>query len=479
MNRRMILYMPMQIIKVQALVMLLPAAISFFYREPCAWSFVICAAAALAFAFLAGWLNHPENKTIYAKEGFVIVALTWVLMSILGAMPFVLSGEIPRFVDALFETVSGFTTTGASILRDVERMSRGLLFWRSLTHWLGGMGILVFFMAIVNISDRPIHIMRAEMPGPIVGKLAPKARETAKILYMIYIALTLLEIIFLKVGGMSLFDASVHAMATAGTGGFGIKNDSVAGYSPYLQWVITVFMLLFGINFNIYFLLLMRNFRAVRSSGELWAYGGIFITATAVIALNLRGIYHSTSELIRQSAFQVSSVMTTTGFSTADFDRWPGLSKAVLLFLMLVGACAGSTAGGLKISRVLILLKAIHREFTKMLHPRSVTVLRLEGKTLDENVIINTLTYFVIYCIITGGCFLLICLDKFNLETAVSATVACFNNIGPAFGAAGPAQNYAAFSDFSKLVLSAAMLLGRLEIFPLLLALSPVTWIKK
>ena len=389
------------------------------------------------------------------------------------------SGEIPRFTDAFFETVSGFTTTGASILRNVEGMSHAMQFWRSFTHWLGGMGILVFFMAVANLSDRSIHIMRAEMPGPIVGKLAPRARDTAKILYLIYIGLTVLEIVLLCAGGMNLFESAVHTFGTAGTGGFGVKNDSIAGYSPYLQWVITVFMLLFGVNFNIYFLLLARKFRAAAASTELWVYLGLFLAATGAIALNIRSMYSNASDLIRASAFQVSSIMTTTGYVTADFDVWPGLSKAVLLTLMLVGACAGSTGGGLKVSRVLILGKAIRREIKKMLHPRSVTVVRLEGKPLDENVVSNTLTYFVIYCVLSGGIFLLICLDKFNLETAVSATVACFNNIGPAFNAAGPTRNYADFSDFSKLVLSGGMLLGRLEIFPLLLAISPVTWIKK
>ena len=479
MNRRMILYMPMQIMKLLALLMLLPALVGACYRERSALSFVWCAAGALLVAFIATKLLHPENKAIYAKEGFVIVALTWVLMSALGALPFVVSGEIPRFTDAFFETVSGFTTTGASILRNVEGMSHAMQFWRSFTHWLGGMGILVFFMAVANLSDRSIHIMRAEMPGPIVGKLAPRARDTAKILYLIYIGLTVLEIVLLCAGGMNLFESAVHTFGTAGTGGFGVKNDSIAGYSPYLQWVITVFMLLFGVNFNIYFLLLARKFRAAAASTELWVYFGLFFAATGAIALNIRSMYSNVSDLIRDSAFQVSSIMTTTGYVTADFDLWPGLSKAVLLTLMLVGACAGSTGGGLKVSRVLILGKAIRREIKKMLHPRSVTVVRLEGKPLDENVVSNTLTYFVIYCVLSGGIFLLICLDKFNLETAVSATVACFNNIGPAFNAAGPTRNYADFSDFSKLVLSGGMLLGRLEIFPLLLAISPVTWIKK
>ncbi len=479
MNRRMILYMPLQILKLEALILLLPMAVAFGYHEKCAWSFLACSVGSLIVAFLGSWILHPGYKTIYAKEGFVIVALSWVLMSAVGALPFVISGEIPSYVDALFETVSGFTTTGASILRDVEAMSRGLLFWRSFTHWLGGMGILTFFLAIGNMADGPIHIMRAEMPGPIVGKFVPRAKDTAKILYGMYIALTVAEILLLLAGGMPLFEASTHAMGTAGTGGFGVLNTSIASYSPYLQWVITVFMLLFGVNFNIYFLLMIRKIRSVLASSELWAYLGIFAGATMILCIDLKGIYHSFSELLRTSAFQVSSIMTTTGFSTADFDQWPGMSKAVLLFLMMTGACAGSTGGGLKVSRLLILAKAVYREFKKMLHPRSVTVLRLEGKALDENVVSNTLIYFVIYCVLTGVIFLVICLDRFNLETAISATVACFNNIGPAFNAAGPAKNYADFSVLSKLTLSAAMLLGRLEIFPILLAVFPVTWIRK
>ncbi|MBQ7637761.1 MAG: TrkH family potassium uptake protein [Clostridia bacterium] len=479
MNRRMILYMPLQIIKLQAVVMLIPAAIGFIYHEKSAMSFVWCAAGALAVSFAVSALIHPQYKKIYAKEGFVIVALTWVLMSVLGAMPFVISGEIPSFADALFESVSGFTTTGASILRDVEAMSRGMLFWRSFTHWLGGMGILVFVMAIVNLSDTPIHIMRAEMPGPIVGKLAPKAKQTAKILYILYIALTVLEIIFLKFGGMTLFESTVHALATAGTGGFGIKNTSVGGYSPYIQWVITVFMALFGVNFNVYFLLTAGKIKSVLKSSEMWMYFGIMAAGTGIIIYNTSSFYENISDLIRHSAFQVSSIMTTTGFSTTDFNKWPGFSKAVLMFLMVCGACAGSTAGGLKVSRIQILIKALHREFTKMAHPRSVSVLRLEGRPLDEGVINNCLTYFVLYCIINVVCIFLISVDKFNLETSISATLACINNIGPAFGAAGPCGNYADFSVFSKLVLAAGMLLGRLEIFPVLLAVSPATWVKK
>ncbi|MBQ6421348.1 MAG: TrkH family potassium uptake protein [Clostridia bacterium] len=479
MNRRMILYMPLQILRATALLMLLPAAVSIYYREPCVWSFLICSGGALLLSIPAAKLVKPYTKEIYAKDGFVIVALSWILLSALGALPFTISGEIPSYVDAFFETVSGFTTTGASILTHVESMSRGLLFWRSFTHFLGGMGVIVFVMAITNLSDRPIHIMRAEMPGPIVGKLVPKAKQTAKILYLIYIVLTLTEIALLKIGGMSLFEATVHAFGTAGTGGFGIRSDSIAGYTPFAQWVITVFMMVFGVNFNLYYLILIRNFKTALKSRELWVYCGIFGGSTLLVTLNVLRMFPSFGTALRHAAFQVSSIMTTTGFVTTDYDRWPQLSKTVLLLLMFIGACAGSTAGGLKVSRVIILGKTIHREVTRMLHPRSVRVIRFEGKKLEEAVIHNTAVYFVLYFICVMAGFFLLSIEPLDLESCFTAVVACFNNIGPAFGAAGPASNYAVFSPFSKLVLSAAMLLGRLEIFPLILAFSPTTWMKK
>ena len=479
MNRRMILYMPLQILKAVAVLMLLPALVSLFYQEKSVWAFLICAAATFAVAQILQWIIHPENKVIYAREGFVIVALAWVLMAVFGALPFVVSGEIPNFVDALFETMSGFTTTGSSILRDVTALSHGIAFWRSFTHWLGGMGILVFVMAITNMSDRPIHIMRAEMPGPIVGKLVPKAKNTAKILYLIYIGLTLAEWLTLKLGGMSAFEAAIHAFGSAGTGGFGVRPDSLTSYSPFLQWAVAVFMFLFGVNFNLYYLILAKKIGTALRSTELWTYVCIGVVSTAAITLNIRHLCGSFSEALRLSAFQVSSIATTTGFATADFNLWPDFSKTVLLILMLVGACAGSTAGGLKVSRVMILFKSIHREIMKTLHPRGVRVLRLEGKTLDEAVVSNTFGYFGLYALVLVVCFLLVSVDKFDLETSLTASVACFNNIGPAFGAAGPMSNYADFSVLSKLTLTLAMLLGRLEIFPVLLAVAPVTWTKK
>ena len=480
MNRRMVLNTLGKIIWLEAGLMLLPVLVCLIYKNTAVYSFLITIAIAAAVASPLTFLCKPRNKVIYAKEGFVIVSLAWILMSVIGALPFVLSGEIPSFVDALFEMVSGFTTTGASILTDVEAMSEGLLFWRSFSHWIGGMGVLVFVLAITaGIPDRSIHIMRAEMPGPIVDKLVPKARETAKILYLIYIGMTLLEVVVLVICKMPVFDAIVHTFGTAGTGGFGIYGDSIAGYSPVIQWVITVFMFLFGINFNLYYLLLMGKIKNVLRSSELWVYAGVGIVSCAAITVNIFSIYGNVSDALRHSAFQVSTVMTTTGYATADFNQWPVFSKTLLLILMLMGACAGSTAGGLKVSRVIILVKSMRRELTHLLHPRSVKALKLEGKRLDEQTLSTTASYLMMYSACLVIIFLLLSFDKFDIETNISATVACFNNIGPGLGAVGPVGNYFEYTDFSKIVLCAAMLLGRLEIFPLLLCFSPATWIKK
>lgn len=479
MNRRMILYMPLQILKFEALLLLLPLLVTLIYREDCAFSFLITSAVTLAVTVPLTIILKPKNGVIYAREGFVIVALSWLFMSLLGAVPFVLSGAIESYVDAFFETVSGFTTTGASILDNVEALPLGLLFWRSFTHWLGGMGVLVFVMALINTSDRPIHLMRAEMPGPIVGKLVPKAKNNAKILYIIYFALTVIQIVFLVAGKMPFIEAVIHAFGTAGTGGFGIRSTSIAEYSPYIQWVITIFMFLFGINFNLYYLILVRRFKAAVSGSEFWVYLGLFLVSTGIITMNIRNLYGSMGETVRQAAFQVSSIITTTGYTTADFGQWPVLSQTVLLLLMLCGACAGSTAGGLKVSRVIILVKTIRRELGKTLHPRTVKTLRFEGKRLDEATISNTTSYLALYSVCITAFFLLLSFDKFDITTNLSATFACFNNIGPGLGQVGPALSYSGYSDFSKLLLSAAMLLGRLEIFPLFLALAPGTWIKK
>ena len=480
MNRRMILNTVGLMLKVEAALLLLPAFAALIYGENCLWSILISAAISLAAGFALTLLSRPKSQVIYAREGFITVALAWVAVSAVGALPFYISREIPSYIDAFFETVSGFTTTGASILENVEVMSRGLLFWRSFTHWVGGMGVLVFVMALVpSVTDRSIHIMRAEMPGPVVGKLMPRARDTASILYKIYVGMTLAQIVLMWAGGMPLYESIVHAFGTAGTGGFGVKADSIAGYSPYLQWVITVFMLLFGINFNLYYLLLIRRFRAARQSSECWYYLGIVGVSIALITVNILPMYENFREALRLSAFQVASIVTTTGYATADFNLWPQFSKAILLLLMIVGACAGSTGGGLKVSRAVMLFKMVGREIRHLLHPRSVNSVRFEGKQVDGATLKGVSSYFAIYIICILAICLILSLEPFDLETNLSATLACFNNIGPGLAAVGPASNYAAYSPVSKLVLSLAMLLGRLEIYPLLLTLIPTTWIKK
>ena len=480
MNRRMILNTVGLMLKVEAALLLLPAIAALIYGESCLWSILISAAISLAAGFALTLLSRPKSQVIYAREGFITVALAWVAVSAVGALPFYISREIPSYIDAFFETVSGFTTTGASILLNVEVMSRGLLFWRSFTHWVGGMGVLVFVMALVpSVTDRSIHIMRAEMPGPVVGKLMPRARDTASILYKIYVGMTLLQIILMWIGGMPLFESIVHAFGTAGTGGFGVKADSIAGYSPYLQWVITVFMLLFGINFNLYYLLLIRRFRAAAQSSECWYYLGIVGVCIALITVNILPMYANFREALRLSAFQVASIVTTTGYATADFNLWPQFSKAILLLLMIMGACAGSTGGGLKVSRAVMLFKMVGKEIRHLLHPRSVNSVRFEGKHVDGATLKSVSSYFAIYIICILAICLILSLEPFDLETNLSATLACFNNIGPGLAAVGPASNYAAYSPVSKLVLSLAMLLGRLEIYPLLLTLAPGTWIRK
>ncbi len=479
MNRSLILFFTGKLIRIEALLMLLPAAVSLLYRENCFWSFICVILPALILGELLCILFCPANKTIYAREGFIIVGLSWLLFSAIGALPFVISGQIPSYIDAFFETVSGFTTTGASILTDVESMAHGLLFWRSFTHWIGGMGILVFIVALLpGVSDRSIHILKAEMPGPIMGKLVPRLKDTAKILYLIYIAMTVLQIVLLLFGGMNLFESVVHTFGTAGTGGFGVRADSIGSYSPYLQIVITVFMLLFGVNFNLYFLLLRRRVRDALRSRELWIFVGFFAVATALITVNISPLYDSIGESLRHSAFQVSSIVTTTGYGTTDFDLWPTFSKAILLILMFVGGCAGSTAGGLKVGRVVILFSSIKRHFRKLLHPRSVSVVKFEDKALDSTVLSNVQNYFALYMVCFFLIFLAISWENMSLETHFSAAAACFNNVGPGFAAVGPTANYAAYSPLSKLVLSVAMLLGRLEIFPLLLTFAPTSWIK-
>lgn len=481
MNRKMVFNIIGRIVMTEAVLFLLPIIMAAYYGEFASLkAFIISAAIAAILGGVLILFTRTQDKSIYAGEGFVTVAFAWILLSFIGALPFYISGEIPSLVDAFFETVSGFTTTGASILTDVEAMSKSLLFWRSFTHWIGGMGVLVFVTAIIPSSSKgTMNIMRAEMPGPIIGKLVPRVRDTAKILYLIYIVMTEIEIVLLFAGGMPLFESIVHSLGTAGTGGFGIKADSVAGYSAYSQWVITIFMLLFGINFNLYYLILIRRAKSAFQSSELWSYLGIVAVSVAAITANIYSIYNNFADSLRHSTFQVASIITTTGYATTDFNLWPDLSKAILLMLMFLGACAGSTGGGLKVSRAVLLFKLISREIRKMLHPRSVSKVRFEGKTVEESTLSSVAVYFAIYIACFVVVFLALSFEPFGLETNFSAAASCFNNIGPGFAAVGPASNYAAYSGFSKLILSAAMLLGRLEIFPLIIAFSPATWSRK
>ncbi len=431
---------------------------------------------------------RKAGRLFGAREGLVCVGFSWIAMSLLGAFPFFFSGSIPNYMDALFETVSGFTTTGASILSDVEGLPKGLLYWRSFTHWVGGMGVLVFLLAISTGGAQgkgfTMHLMRAESPGPDVGKLVPKMKQTAIILYTIYIALTLLNVIFLLAGKMPLLDALCTAFGTAGTGGFGVKNDSLAGYSNYIQIVTTVFMFLFGINFSCYYLLLLKQIRGVFRDQELRLYIGIAVVATMLIALNIYRSCAGLGEALKHASFQVSSIMTTTGFSSTDFDQWPAFSKGILLMLMVVGACAGSTGGGIKVARVLLLFKILQRNIRKILNPRKVMVVRNNGKAVDEKVLDNTNAYLAAYVIIVIISFMLLCLDTFPsaesgfsaIGTNISAVLACFNNIGPGFEAVGPTLNFGDYSLFSKFVLIVDMLAGRLEIFPILVLLSRSAW---
>lgn len=481
MNRKMVFYMIGQLTKLEAALLAVPFLVSLIYLKAdgagSLIAFAITIGIALAVGFLLTLLFRNRKKEIFAKEGFVITALAWIVLSAIGALPFVISGFIPNYIDAFFETVSGFTTTGASILTgtQIETMSHGMLFWRSFTHWMGGMGILVLIVALLpTVSGRTIHVLRAEMPGPTMGKLVPKLKDTAKILYLMYLVLTVAEIILLLCGGMPVFDSIVHSLGTAGTGGFGIKADSLASYSPYCQWVITVFMLLFGVNFNLYYLLLIRRVKGTLKSEELWTYLGLVAAAMLVICLNTAASDYSVSDNIRTSAFQVASFITTTGYATTDFNSWPVLSKTMLLVLMFVGGCAGSTAGGLKVSRVVLMCKKIRCELRRMIHPRSVNVVRFEGKKVDDDTLSGVTTYFAIYMLLFFAVFFIISLDGYSIETNFSAAASTFNNIGPAFDAAS--GGFFIYSPLSKIVMSFAMLLGRLEIYPLLLMFSVSTW---
>ena len=467
------------ILMIEGALLLLPAATSLLYGE---WMvlgvFLLTAAVSAGIGLLLHGIK-PRSKVFYMREGFAATALCWILISVVGAVPFVLTGCIPNPVDALFETVSGFTTTGASILPGVEDLPKGILLWRSFTHWIGGMGVLVFLLSLLPLTGGShVNLMKAESPGPQVDKLVPKVQSTAKILYGIYMALTALELVFLLAGGMPLFESLLTAFGTAGTGGFGFKNDSFGGFSPYIQWVVTVFMILFGVNFNAYFLLLMRKFRRAAASEEVRAYFGIILAATAIITANIYSIYNSFGEALRQAAFQVGSIITTTGFSSCDFDLWPTLSKEVLVLLMFVGACAGSTGGGIKVSRFLLLGKTLGKELKQALHPQVVAPVRMDGKLVNHETIRTTNVFIAAYIFIFAASMLLISLDGFDMVTNFTSIAATLNNIGPGLNQVGPMMNFGLYSNLAKLVMIFDMLAGRLEIFPMLVLFMPDTWRK-
>lgn len=470
-----------RILTVEAVFMLPAVLIGLWDREyAVVGAFLLSIAIIAAVSGLLSFLCRGAKTIFYAKEGLACVGLSWVAIGLLGCLPFFFSGAIPNFVDAFFESVSGFTTTGASIMPFVEGVSRAILYWRSFTHWLGGMGVLVFLLAISSAGGKEsgftMHLLRAESPGPSVGKLVPKMKKTAGILYLIYIALTVLDLIFLLCGGMDWFEAICTAFGTAGTGGFGVKNDSIAGYSSYIQTVCTVFMLLFGINFTCYYLILIRQVKSVFKDEELRMYLGIVAASILLITWNLRGYYDTFGETLKHAAFQVATIVSTTGFASADFDVWPGLSKAVLFFLMMMGACAGSTAGGFKCGRALLVIKSTMRSVRQVVHPNKVQAVRVNNHPVDEKVLQNTNAYLAAYIMLFALSFLLISADGFSLTTNLSAVAACFNNIGPGFEVVGPTCNYANFSMFSKLILIIDMLAGRLEIFPILILFSSATW---
>ena len=478
MNYRVISYILGWVLAIEGLFLAVSAAVGGMYGERAALSFLYAALICAALG-LPAILKKPRRLAFFMKEGFVTVALCWIVLSIFGALPFVFSGEIPRFTDALFETVSGFTTTGASVVPDVEVLSHCTLFWRSFTHWIGGMGVLVFLLAILPLAGgSQMYLMQAESPGPSVGKLVPKTRHTALILYALYILLSIVEFILLLGGGMTVFDAVTTTFGTAGTGGFGTRNSSMADFSPYVQWVVAVFMMLFGINFNLYFLVLIGRGRQALKSEELRTYLGVIAAATLLIVLNTRAAGVRLGETVRHAFFQVSSIITTTGFATCDFDLWPSLSKCVLVLLMLVGACAGSTGGGIKISRVLILIKRAGEELHKFIFPNSVTKIRLEKKILDREVVHTTSAFLIVYVFIFAISTLLVSAEGHDLETCFTAVAATFNNIGPGLSVVGPTRNFGFFSDFTKYVLIFDMLAGRLELFPMLILFSPRTWLK-
>ncbi len=478
MNYKMVFCVIGKIMIIGAALLILPLAVSLIYRDGCHTEFLITMACFMILG-IPGFFS-PKKREFFAREGLLIVAASWILFSAIGGLPFFLTRQIPSFIDCFFETVSGFTTTGSTILTNVEAMSKSLLFWRSFTHWIGGMGVLVFALMIFSKKgDRTTHIMRAEMPGPTVGKLVSKWQFTVRILYLIYLALTLIEFVLLLFGGMSVFDSLVHTFGTAGTGGFGVKNASIGYYnSAYIDYVIGIFMILFGINFNVYFLLIMRKFAQIRQTNEVWTYLAIILSASLLIAFDISKLYNGFGESFRCSFFQVASIITTTGYSTADFNAWPVFSQFILVMLMFVGSCAGSTGGGIKVVRVSILVKTAVREIKKAISPKSVMSIKVDGKTADKETIGGVGAYFAVYMLVFTVSVLIVTLDKFDLTTSVTSVAATLNNIGPGLGAVGPAGNFSGFSALSKIILSIDMLAGRLELYPILMLFAPITWKK-
>ena len=470
------------ILLVEAALLLPGMMISLFKHETLAFTgFVYTLGIIFAVSlFLLLITRNARMGRFYAREGLLTTGLTWIVMSAIGCLPFYFSGAIPKYIDCMFEMVSGFTTTGSSILSSVEDMPMGLLFWRSFSHWVGGMGVLVFLMAIVSLGGKnqgfTLHILRAESPGPVVGKMVPRMKQTAMILYKIYLGLTVLDFLLLYLGGMPVFDAACTAFGTAGTGGFGVKNDSMAGYSPYLQNVTTVFMLLFSVNFSIYYLILLKKFTDVFKDEEFRLFWCMVFASAGLLIWNVRPLYDTLEETVRHCFFTVGTVMSTTGFATTDFDLWPSFAKGLLLFLMIGGACAGSTGGGMKQVRFLLLWKSLRRNIHKSLHPSEVRAIMVNGRAMDEGIMDNTNAYLIAYVIIVIFSFLAISLDGFSVETNLSAVLATFNNIGPGLSAVGPTCNFSAYSDFSKFVMIMDMLAGRLEIFPILILFSKSTW---
>ena len=476
MNLSMIRYILGNVLAVEGLLMAPFCLVGYAYREPQAEIYLIVGVCTLLCGLMLRW-KKPENSVFYLKEGCVSTALSWILMSIMGCLPFMLTGEIPSFTDAFFETVSGFTTTGASILTNVEALSHVSLLWRSFTHWVGGMGVLVFVLAVVPLNGGShMNLMRAESPGPSVGKLVPKVRYTARILYLIYVVMTVIMLVCLLAVKMPLFDAVNTAFGTAGTGGFAIKVDSMAGYSPAIQWVVTIFLILFGINFNAYYLLLLKRFKEAFSMEEVRAYLLIIAGAVAIIFFNILHSCQSVFDALTKAAFQVASIITTAGYATCDFDLWPTTSKFILVLLMFIGACAGSTGGGIKVSRIVIGGKTMFKEFGSYVHPKSIKKLQLDGKPIEHEVIRSTNVFFVTYLFLFSLFLFLVSLEGQDLVTSFTAVAATFNNVGPGLGAVGPMYSFAGLTDFSKWVLSFAMLAGRLELFPMLMLFHPTIW---